>query len=76
MGITITVTGTYEGYSLDDDETEPSIIDMEITIYLGRCAGLISFEEPEIFVEGTLRREEDEDDDDSESVENEQELAS
>ncbi|MBU6455667.1 MAG: hypothetical protein KGS72_28100 [Cyanobacteria bacterium REEB67] len=42
-GITINVKGTYDGYSLDDDVDESSIIDMEITIYLRRCAGLISF---------------------------------
>jgi hypothetical protein len=55
--LTVTVLGTYQGYWLEsknDDEEEP-VIDLEVTVTLKRCAGRISFEEPEVDVVGTLR---------------------
>jgi hypothetical protein len=56
-GVTVTVLGTYQGYWLedkDDDEEAPEI-ELVVTVYLRRCAGRISFEEPEVGVVGTLR---------------------
>jgi hypothetical protein len=50
--LTVTVLGTYQGYWLEsknDDEEEP-VIDLEVTVSLKRCAGRISFEEPEVDV--------------------------
>lgn len=66
-GVTMTISGTYSGYWLDDnDDLDDPVIDLEITVYLRRCAGRISFEEPEIDVVGTLK-EGDADADDEES---------
>jgi hypothetical protein len=56
-GITVTLIGTYSGYSLDEDADSGDTIDMEITVFLRRCAGRISFDEPEIDVVGTLHRD-------------------
>jgi len=54
--VSVTVRGTYSGYSMDDDPVDDDpVIDLEISVYLRRCAGRISFDEPEVFVEGTLR---------------------
>jgi hypothetical protein len=55
--ITVTVTGSYFGYSLDDKDFSGDSIDMEITVHLPRCAGRIAFEEPEIDVVGTVNRD-------------------
>lgn len=55
--ITVTVTGSYSGYSLDDKDFSGDSIDMEITVHLPRCAGRIAFEEPEIDVVGTVNRD-------------------
>lgn len=75
-GITVTVSGTYSGYWIDDDaDLEEPIIDLEITVHLPRCAGHISFQEPEIFVTGTLRQdpeEEEEEEDDEEDDEDDE----
>ena len=56
-GVTVTVLGTYQGYWLEDkdDDAESPEIDLEVTVYLRRCAGRIAFEEPEVDVVGTLR---------------------
>jgi hypothetical protein len=56
-GITVTVLGTYSGYSLDEDGASGDTIDLEITVYLRRCAGRISFDKPEIDVVGTPQRD-------------------
>lgn len=58
-GVTVTVLGTYSGYSLDDDDPTDPTIDFEVTVYLRRCAGRVSFAEPEIYVEGVLRCDDD-----------------
>ena len=55
--VTIIVTGSYSGYSLDDNDFSGDLIDMEITVHLARCAGHIAFEEPEIDVVGTVNRD-------------------
>ena len=59
-GITVTVLGTYSGYSMDDDSDDDPVIDLEITVFLRRCAGRISFDEPEVYVTGTPRTAGDE----------------
>jgi hypothetical protein len=55
--VTIIVAGSYSGYSLDDKDFSGDLIDMEITVHLPRCAGRISFEEPEIDVVGIVNRD-------------------
>ncbi|HEY9786839.1 MAG TPA: hypothetical protein V6D17_15725 [Candidatus Obscuribacterales bacterium] len=69
-GVRVTVSGTYSGYWLDDnDDLDDPVIDLQITVYLPRCAGRISFEEPQIDVIGTLREDPEEEEDDEESEE-------
>ncbi len=74
FGVTVTVSGTYTGYWLDEeDHSDEPVIDLEITVYLRRCAGSIAFEEPEIDVVGSLKAEdEDEDKDEDDTEENEE----
>lgn len=75
FGVTVTVSGTYTGYWLDDNEhSDEPVIDLEISVYLRRCSGSISFEEPEIDVLGTLKKDDDTDeeaDDDDDDAEEE-----
>jgi hypothetical protein len=81
FGVTVTVSGTYTGYWLDDNEhSDEPVIDLEITVYLRRCSGSISFDEPEIDVLGTLKKEDDDtdeeaDDDDDAEEESQQPAA-
>lgn len=56
-GITVVVTGSYSGYSLDDEELSGDLIDLEVTVFLPRCAGRIAFSEVEIDVVGRLNRD-------------------
>lgn len=70
FGVTVTVSGTYTGYWLDEeDHSDEPVIDLDITVYLRRCAGSISFEEPEIDVVGSLKDEDEEVDEDTEENE-------
>lgn len=68
--VRVTVTGTYSGYSMEDDPVnDDPVIDLEISVYLRRCAGRISFDEPEVFVSGTLRVTDEEADEDASDTE-------
>lgn len=68
--VSVTVRGTYSGYSMDDEPVEEDpVIDLEISVYLRRCAGRISFDEPEVFVSGSLRATDEEADEDDSDVE-------
>lgn len=67
-GVTMTVSGTYSGYWFDnDDDLDDPVIDLEITVYLRRCAGRISFEEPQVDVVTNLREASEEEEEDEES---------
>lgn len=54
--VSVTVNGTYSGYWMEDGHADGGpVIDLEIGVWLRRCAGRITFDEPTVYVEGTLR---------------------
>lgn len=55
--VSITVTGTYSGYSNDGEEFKGDTIDMEVWVHMRRWAGRIAFERPEIQVEATVNQD-------------------
>ncbi|MBS1992700.1 MAG: hypothetical protein JSS86_13605 [Cyanobacteria bacterium SZAS LIN-2] len=54
--LTVTVKGTYSGFTLDAENFNGDTIDMEITVELNRVASRIGFGEPEIIVTGEVSR--------------------
>lgn len=56
-GVSVTVLGTYSGYSLNDDISSGDTIDMKVEVYLRRCSGRVAFEEPEVDVSGEVNQD-------------------